>query len=443
MINKTRIAWQNITSRSVFIQYFAALFLTALLAVLIMAFISYTFSSSSLVEQISKQRTNALIQTKNTADIALKEIEKLLIGKTVDPVFNKAIPNTGVGKYEAYNKIAKILVECRNTNENIYSVYYYIPYQNCVITSEDGRWNAEKFYDTGWMDAYKEQRGNGWLSSRRIDTNIGEKQNIFSFLMPVQTENSSDGGQTLLVVNVKEDRFSELMQDKISSESENTLIIDEYGKVITNDYDSKQFGEPDLISDLNSVTVDANGYLSQLIGREKYLISYTRSEYNKWKYICLTPENEVTRPASYIRVVIIVASGLVILLGALAAMMTTRKMYKPISDFLKVAKNHNKGVEKISENEIVYLNKEFGKILEKNRDLNDTLQKSEWMLREGFIHDLLVNEPLDEDNLLQKSKQCNSIFRYDEFIVLLFGMDKLSLFYRTKEEKKRRMFLIK
>ena len=437
LIGKTHTAWRGITARSVYFQYFAGLFLTALLSILIMGLTSYFFSSSGLVEQTSQQRTNALIQTKNTADIALKEIEKLFIGKTVDPVFNQLIPKEDPARYEMFNKIARILVECRNANENICSVYYYIPYLDYVITSEDGRWDIKRFYDTGWMEAYAQRKGSQWLPTRSIHTYIGESPRVFSLLMPVQMEDSMDGEETLIIVNIKEERFLSLIQENVFSQFDSTLIIDEDGRQISNPYATGRFREPDFIGQINSITDHASGYFSRDMGGERYLLSYAGSEYNKWKYIRLTPEREVTRPASYIKIIIAVAAGLCILLGFAAAFMTTKKIYKPISDFVNFAKNHDSGTEKISENEIVYLNKEFGKIIAQNKDLNTTLQKNEQLIREKFIHDLLMNEMgADEDPVL-KSKLCGCAFCYPAYRVMLVSMDKLGLFSRTRNEKEK------
>lgn len=430
----------------IYAKFFLAIAILMFIAILIVGYISYSISYSALTDQISNEKINTLTQTRNTADISLKEIEKVFIAESINQQLLKFTISPFGEDSNIIKRIVNNLVNVKNSNKFIFSIYVYMPGQNTIVTTEDGYWNINSFYDFSWIEHIKKDNDSSWISTRNIKTFSGEELGVITYVTPIPFEENIDKSYNLLVVNINEKELLKLIQDHNSLTSGISCIIDSEGKVIA--HNDKSLLGKELKYDvgiINRIQNEKNASFTFNASDGRYLVSHVRSEYNKWNYISIIPEKQIIRPILYLRLMSIIVAVICIILGLIAAYIVSSRIYRPISETILSAKKYVTEVgtligEKDSKNEMDFLNATIRQIAEKNKNLSNTMQKNETVLKEGFVLDLLLSSCLDEIQLENKLKQFNISFSYPNFYVIVILIDRFSYFSKEYTEKDRSLF---
>lgn len=415
-------------------------------AILIVGFISYSISYSALTTQISYEKINTLTQTRNTADVILKEIEKSFIAESINPQLLRFTRDPYGEEYEILKQTVKDLVNIKNSSKYIFSVYVYMPEKDLIITTEDGFWKIDDFYDLSWKKYIKKDNGGNWMTTRNITTFSGEKLGVATYVTPIPFDEHMDTSYNLLVVNIYEKELLKLIQDQNSPASVQSCIINADGKVIA--HKDKNLLGKGLNYDAGIVSRILSGKGGSFTFQSpdgKYLAAHVKSEYNKWNYISIIPEKQIIRPILNLRVMNVAVALICTLLGLVAARIVSTRIYRPISDTISSAKKYVNELgapvgEKDAKNEMDFLNATIEQIVEKNKNLRNTMQKNEAVLKEGFILDLLLSASIDEIQLENKLRQFNISFPYPDFCVLVILIDKYSNFAKEYSERDRSLY---
>lgn len=436
----------NYKFSGIYAKFFLAMAIFMFVAILIVGFISYSISFSALTTQISYEKVNTLTQTRNTADVTLKEIEKTFIAESINPQMLKFTANPADEDYELLKQTVKELVNIKNSNRYIFSVYVYMPDHNMIVTTEDGFWKINDFYDISWIKKIKKDEGGSWLTTRTIKTFSGEKLGVVTYITPIPFDAHMDEACNLLAVNVYEKELLKLVQEHNSLTSGQSFIIDADGKVIT--HKDKELLGNDLKFDegvVDKILSEKSGSFTFKSADGRYLASHMKSDYNKWNYISIIPEKQITKPILNLRVINIIVAMICMLLGLIAAYIVSSRIYRPISETILSAKKYMTEIgplteDKHAKNEMDFLSATIEQIVEKNKNLRSTMQKNEAALKEGFILDLLLSSSIDEIQLENKFLQFNISFPYPNFYVLVVLVDKYSGLTREYSERDRSLY---
>ena len=118
---------RRVRSKGEYFRLLIALFGLILLAIASVEFFLYSASSTALTEQISSQKIQTLQQTRNSTDVNLKDIEKLLISAATDSRILNFTSDPFGQNYYWTNQAITVLREFKNAYRYLYSVYIYNP----------------------------------------------------------------------------------------------------------------------------------------------------------------------------------------------------------------------------------------------------------------------------------------------------------------------------
>ncbi len=431
--------------KRVYVQLLTAIITSVFLTAIIVGFISYYTSATTVMDNITREKNSTLSQTKNSIDTSLKEIEKLFVSKTMDPIFLRFVSDPFGRDYQYFNSAMQSLIGLKNDSRFIYSIYLYLPSQKVIITTEDGRWKSEEFYDLKWLESIKAINNHNWLPSRRITSFSKEQSDVVTFLIPIPYSREIKPDDCLFVVNINEKELYRQIQPPNPRASQLTYIVDSEGRIITHKDKTllgKEAGDRDL---LDRIGQSKAGSFTAYIDNSKHLVSYVISDYNRWKYIGIVQESQITGSILYITVVNIIVASLCIIFGIIAAVLISSRIYKPISDVILSVASYSREMGdshegKGSSNELDFLNKAISSIVEKSKNLNTTLRKNAGILKEMFIQELLVSSFTDETELENKLKELDISFSNRYYYIFVIGIDKYAQFSRKYQEKDRDLF---
>ncbi len=418
------------------------------LAILVVGFTSYSISHSALTTQISEEKLNTLTQTRNNADSILKEIEKTFIKESVNPRLLKFASAPFGEDHSQLKQTIKELVNIKNASKLIYSVYVYLPEQNLIITTEDGFWAIDAFYDVSWLDAMSQDHAGNWTTSRSLTTFWGETVNVATYITRVPFQEYMDKSSNLLIVNIYEKELLKLIEGHSVPDPGSSCIIDEEGRVVAH-RDKALLGKQ---LDYDRSVMD------QILGQKStafyfetpqgsFLASNVRSDYNRWNYLSIIPERQIIRPIVYLRLISIAVAIICIILGLIAAYIISTKIYKPISDTISSAKIYGAEVdaaigEQDTKDEMAFLSATIKQIVEKNKNLTHTMQKNEGVMKERFIMDLLLSPSMDEIQLESKLSLFSISFPHKNYYILVILLDKFNTVARLYSDKERALMYL-
>lgn len=430
----------------IYVKFFMANAILTFIAILIVGFLSYSISYSALTGQISSEKVNTLTQARNTADVTLKEIEKTFIAESINTQLLKFTEDPSAEEYELLKQTVKKLVSIKNSNKLIFSIYICLPGHNLVVTTEDGFWKMEEFYDLAWRDSMAGESGGNWTTTRNIRTFAGEHLGVASYITPIPFDEHADGRSNLLVVNIKEKELLKLVQDHGTPSSGLSCITDAAGRVVAHT-DKELLGKtlPYAGHVVSQILNGKSGSVNIQHSQENYVASHVRSEYNKWNYIRVTPEKQIIKPILYLRLMSVIFAVACIILGLVAAYFVSARIYRPISETVSSTRKYMAEIESLpgdkdGGDEMGFLNAAIKHIVEKNHKLSKTVQKTETLLKEGFILDLLMSSAIDEIQLENKLRQLHIDFPHPDFFILVIAIDKFNGFVRDYCEKDRALY---
>jgi two-component system response regulator YesN len=426
----------------IYIRFLLAIAILVFLAIFVIGMLSYRTSSSILTTQISYERLNTLAQTRNTVDVVLNEIEKTAIAKAYDPQLLQFTQNPYADQYELLKQTIRDLVKVKDANKYIYSIYVYVPKNRLIITTEDGFWTPENFYDTSWLT--KDRIGK-WLTTRNIKTHSGDQVGVVTYVTPIFATDYVHNISNLLVINLNAKELLKSVQTTLKSKWESVCIIDAAGKVVAHQEQERLGKKLTLGNGANKqILSHSKGVFTYKNKKETYLVSHIQSPYNRWIYLSFILKKQTTQPIFYLRIINMITAVICAILGLVAAFVVSAQIYKPISETVSSTQNYVSEIKALEfedvRNEMDFLNTFIAQIVAKNKSLSSTVQKNETLLKDAFIMDLFLNGPLDEISLENKLSRFNIHFQLANFSVLVILIDRFADFCRQFSEKERQTY---
>ena len=197
-------------------------------------------------------------------------------------------------------------------------------------------------------------------------------ENVYSFVL---FESSSEKIDRAIILNVSEDRMKTLMKAMSAKISKETLILNTKGDVILGNDFAKSFSNIKKSKIFSKVlnSNDKTGFYFASDNGKKYLLSFVNSDNLDWKYISVTPYEDIIGSMRKIKQATLLIGFLVIVLVGIASYLISKRLYRPvksmINDLENLQKEQNSNLDEkkrqflmkflAQSSEIVYLEKAF------------------------------------------------------------------------------------
>ncbi len=408
--------------------------------------------------EISKSVINNLKTVRRLNDVLVEAISRDTIRLSLNTALDEIkeihdykLVKTDIEHVIRLSRVQSALRETFNSNHRLHSVYVYLEEANYIITSgEEGVVLKSDFADQDWIRAYDEKKdestGTIWINSRRARTGYSSsgsssRVNVITYLLPLKNLSLQTRGA--IVVNIREDELSKLMNSANITGNGYVFIIDSQGNVISH-MDKKLvceniFMEPYI---RKIVELKANeGYILDTIDKKKQIVAYHKTDFNGWIYVGVFSLDNLMDKADTLRTRIMVLLVLIIIFGVTMSYIIAKRIYNPLKTLIQDVKKR-KGIDlKDAENEMALLSRAFAAIERQEEDLKEILEKNKKTIEERYLIHLLKGE---EENSAVSSGGVEFPYRY--FLCVVLSIDRFDKFlgkYAQDQQYFLKMLIIK
>ncbi len=329
----------NYFKSKLFLKYiWSYLFILLIPLVLITVFI-YENAVSNLRAEIEHSHLNQLTQTKNIIDDRMKEMsdiasrisydERLTPYRVHDPYFGREAIQA-LDQYKAPTSIISEMFLYFHNDERIYS--------SQGMSSLDVFTNKYSFLHWTRKDLTHDLNNVKFPTMRpaEIVNRKSLQQSTLTYLVPITPNSPSPHGTIMYFI--EETKLTGLIDSILGNYQGLSYIFDNNGQILT---DNRQ-GESLMDAEANSLFGLSPGIHSQSLNGKQHSIVSVKSENNGWTYVTLMPSAQFFSSVLHVRSFIIMLFSIVVLVGAVIAIMLARIQYQPISILAEFANSNVK-----------------------------------------------------------------------------------------------------
>ncbi|WP_185861654.1 helix-turn-helix domain-containing protein [Peribacillus cavernae] len=421
--------------------YSRSIFIYALLGVTIPILLYLCFSSSYFIFQGNKQviQSNLLTirQVKERIDAELEYVSKSTRNVVSDDSLNEGIYNKKLRDDQAQlNEIHNKLKELQKSLKDAYSVDLYVPSQKLLISSENG---VKKSLSSDTLDLYRNVQ-----AIRKPDWGYSKQQNtidVLTYYQPVPV--ITNFPQAYLAVHIYERALSSTFELEEYAESGEIFIINTDGKIISHS-DKSKLGNY-LFDDHNYKKITrssvSNGYFEDDNRKETFF--YGKSLSSDLITVYRIP-NSILFTHHQAASLYLVVAGALIILSFIYTYFFTRRLAKPISQYIKQT---NLSLDGYQKDEWKLINQDRNRLVQQVTALDMWKKNNLYRLRNFFLLKLISRDinhsnrgintaALQAFNLDYQSKiqvlvlemqdlECNDAFKENDNDLLFFAIDNI------------------
>jgi AraC-like DNA-binding protein len=329
---------------------------------------------------------------------------------------------------------------------NIFSIYIY----NGGIDTFYSTWwrpstRADSFLDSDIVDIMHNNRipdrkkftSTPILRKVPLSINDGTSQtsykNVLTYILADYTVDNKV--QSAIIINLDSEYLDGLIRTlntKGSLTEGSTFILNEKGQIITSSNSNSTFGEFKKDRYVKSI-IDSKekvGYFIEPVDGERVVVTYVSSDDLSWKFVNVTPYDEVFKDINTMKGKIYLFCLGVLVFGFFLSFFLAKRLYTPIHTMVgKVQKLSNIKLEKNSANELEFLTGVFTETIEKARKMQSLSHENNEMKKNAFLKGLLIKENFDEKKATELLKNYKIEMTIDsKFVLCNFCIDHYANF---------------
>lgn len=339
--------------------------------------------SGAFKKQILMGKEDALRHVARSVEVVMKGADKSAVALSMDLRLEEMIAAFRGNDRKNLPLLVAKLRETKNTSRYLTSVYLYLQEEEEILTSEDGHWAMEDFYDQACFNELPSDKSVFSSSLRQVVDHTGIKNHLFSVY--AHLGRGSGKKPDYIVINVSGEDLSSMLLGANQIAGEYTVILDERGMILCGTDES---------SLLRSYTD---------VGSEKNLSVTAPCKYSNWILVNAFP-------ASYVTQTILSSTGWSILLGLLfiaVGLILIRSLAggicRPINEAVAMLRGKNcefdrtQGSYRILSEDLKTM---ISQMLEQHKSLTEMNMSSKEILRSDFLRNLLMGRYSEESPAL-------------------------------------------
>ncbi|MFD0676241.1 MULTISPECIES: helix-turn-helix domain-containing protein [unclassified Paenibacillus] len=428
--------------KSIFVKMLFLFNIFILVAILTFGYVSYTQSSSLLVEEVVKSNNKYIEQARDNIDKTLTSMDNLSFQISLQSQVRRALylsETTWDLDQLLFLDIIKYLKSVQLSNTLISDIWIQF-YRYPIVVNHESKYNNDYYYQNiyktepkaNWHDS--SQSHYGFTPIGRFNTSsYGVSSSAVTFARTVPLSEVKPMG--VLYLNIKTDDFSNMVQRVIDPYPAFIYTVDAKGEVLFN---SKVRSDQDeLINSVKETITEKvkrieaqEGYLKEMIDGRSYQIVFTSSNVNNWKYISVVPTAFITEKASKIREFTFVVAMICLAGGLIMSYFLTNRIYRPINKIVGyislLGRKHSDGQDHLKEDELGFIDRIINYVYYENQSLRDSFEKNLPALRQKFLYDLIEGR-VSSANMQELTEEIQMEFNYDSFQIIVFETVDFSL----------------
>lgn len=225
-----------------------------------------------------------------------------------------------------------------------------------------------------------------WLSDVTLFGQQESSPAVYIKSLPYST--SMENRKAVLAISFNSDFFYQFVDKAQLNQDETLFILDTDGSIIMSTDKSlinTKFDDANLKS---YILNGSSGMLNQKYSGRQSIISFSKSEYNNWRYVSITSVEIYYQKSAQMKTIILVSLLLLLPLNIFLSAFFTRAAHKPLKKVLNNISNmvNNEGSE---DNEYRMLENTFKGLREKVYELNNRLEENKPLIRHNTLLGML------------------------------------------------------
>lgn len=404
-----------------FIKIFVSYMIVIFIPLSVISYISYSINVYKIKTEFEKNALRDLNNFSNTVENLLSGIENVSMQLSLTPSINKVLKDPfEVSMYE-YLTLRQDLQKFCVPNQLFHSINLYIKLNNKVLTSGEGIYELNSFYDKNiilYSDSNDTSRA--WYSSREIASqrsfDNAIKENVITFVRKIPITQTTPLG--MLIVNIRTENLLKVIEQVNYSLNSEFLILDKDGNIVIgngpNGFDKS------LRTEVDTYLENAgSGIIPLKINNQQYTAAYLKQGY--WTYFSLIPNKGLAEQILKERVQIARLYVLSLLFGIVLTYIISRKMYNPwkrlvakIGEYLK-----SYGDDKNVNDEYNAVDKAIDSLIDRNQHIQAIIEENKPILKEKLVSDILWNNIENIEDINGKLEYVGLRFVHNNYLPLV------------------------
>ncbi|MCG8501989.1 MAG: helix-turn-helix domain-containing protein [Firmicutes bacterium] len=408
---------------STFISY--VLFIVLPLTVLCGIYLS--ISLKNIEQNYQKDALKEIQKISNSGENLLNSLETISMQLSVMPLTIKIVKTPyDAGKYD-YVQLRDQLQEFLLFDQLYHSIYVYVRISDKIITSKEGIYDLEEFYDKAIVKkAVQDGLRKKWHTTRVLKDPSESivQDNIITLTTTLPLHDIDMYGA--LFINIREEKFFDILARYAGDKSADVFVINNEGRIIS--HGNKQWLNTALEDKYFSIDMlpGPSGVKRMKVGALEYYITYTKSDDVDWTYVSLRPVTEVAQAMKKERLIVLFIFNLVLLLGIIASYLMSKKMFLPWNKLLQKigAELQNLSGTQEEHDEYRIMDQALDNLISSHKDMQMLVEKNKPIIKEKLITDILMSNIRDWEFLNEKLSYAG--VRLDEpfFIALVIDINR-------------------
>ncbi|WP_245948126.1 helix-turn-helix domain-containing protein [Paenibacillus sambharensis] len=268
------------------------------------------------------------------------------------------------------------------------------------------------------------------------------RSRMLTLLLPLPIGGANPPGAVMILV--KEETIIRLMKSVSEVYRGSFFIFDGDNNRLVASEETPYMGGDDFRQLVAGLGNSSSGSDIHRVGGESYIVSYTVSDRNGWKYLSLLPVAETVQDIRIIQRNTFVLLGLILLLEMVVIYISIRKNYHPIKRLVDLALHlfepANSDARPMSEIETIRY--ALDELSITNSKLDERVKRTLPIMRENVLYELTSGHYADWDTFCSAASACEIIFSHRFITVAVFscetgeeGLGRIAALCRLQEEE--------
>ncbi|MBE1442615.1 helix-turn-helix domain-containing protein [Paenibacillus sp. OAS669] len=421
--------------KSIFVKMLVIFNAFIISTILIFGYVSYSKSSSLLIEEVVTSNNKYIEQARNNIDRAIESWDVLSFQVSLQNPIRRALylsEQTWNLDQMLFLDVIQYLKSVKLANPLISDIWLQ-PYRYPVVLNHESKYNSDYFYsqlyttkpEIGWR---KIETGHfGYTFMGRFDVVSSDaSQSVITFARTVPLSEVSPTG--ILYMNVKTEDLANMLQSTSDPYPAFIYAIDASGQLVINssvrsEHDQRIYSVKGIIADKVKAQGTREGYLEEKISGESYQIVFTSSYVNGWTYISAVPTAFITEKANKFRQFTLFAAVLYLAVGVIISYFLTERMYRPIYNIIAYMnlferkKDEMPGIRK--EDELGFIDRIINYVYFENHQLKGEFEKNLPALQQKILYDLIEGR-VSSEKMAEAAEKLQLPFVFDAYQIIVF-----------------------
>jgi AraC-type DNA-binding domain-containing proteins len=407
---------------------------------IVVASITYIISLGIIKDEVSKAQSASMEQVKSIVDGKIQEIDRLSsefsLNQKLNNIMNLEHPLEGNDILNIID-IQKDIAKFKVSNNFIDDIYVYINNNNFIFTEstsyeEDEFENtSNKYFFMSSSELMSLVHSNQFRNYKIVKKDIGngKTENKVVIFQSIYLTDFKVPKATLIIV-IDENKFNQLLQNVEWTSQANMLVVNSRNEFIGTE------GISSLPSSLSydNLKSKASTFYGK-IAKNEMAISHIKSEYIPWEYVSIIHSKVFLEKVEYIKNIIYIYIIMCLISGLLVAYFFAKKNYSPVEKMTKMFNNRLGKLSSKEENEFSFLENSLKKLFDENESFFTKLSQQNEAMRNNLLIRLAKGR-INNVKTLRDSLEAYTIkFESDNFLVIIFSIDKLCNQYFEENDK--------